>query len=92
LTDDINRSTPETTIKEGIQELSFCETQRADYKTEENKHILRSEGDNSDNTLETLIKDLHMGFKLVPLGSDSIPAVSSTNEIYNNPDYWTEKN
>ncbi|MGC2573943.1 MAG: hypothetical protein WA364_20700, partial [Candidatus Nitrosopolaris sp.] len=32
-----------------------------------------------------------MGFKPVPIGSDSIPAVSSTNEIYNNPDYWTEE-
>jgi hypothetical protein len=32
-----------------------------------------------------------MGFKLVPLGNDSIPAVSSTNEICSNPDYWTEE-
>ena len=37
----------------------------------------------SDNTRETLIKYSRMGFKPIPL------AVSSTNEIYNNPDYWT---
>ncbi len=35
---------------------------------------------------------LRMGFKLVPLSADSkTPAVSSTNDIYNNPDYWTEE-
>ena len=33
---------------------------------------------NSDNTLETLIKYSCMGFKPVPLGSDSVPANSAT--------------
>ena len=63
------------------------------FGSEENKHILRSEDDNSneDNTLELLIKYSRMGFKPVPLRNDSIPAVSSTNEIYNNFDYWTEE-
>ena len=33
-----------------------------------------------------------MGFKLVPLGKDSkTPTISSTNDIYNNPNYWTEE-
>ncbi len=33
-----------------------------------------------------------MGFKLVPLGEDSkTPTISSTNDIYNDPNYWTEE-
>ena len=33
-----------------------------------------------------------MGFKLVPLAEDSkTPTVSSTNDIYNDPNYWTEE-
>ena len=26
-----------------------------------------------------------------PLGNDSTPTVNSTNEIYSNPDFWTEE-
>src|SRR5262249_50426510 len=40
---------------------------------------------------EILTKYLRIGFKLVPLGNDSTPTVNSTNEIYGNPDYWTEE-
>ena len=56
----------------------------------------------SDNSLSSdnnevistsiLTKYRQMGFKLVPIGRDSkTPAVRSTNDIYNNPDFWTEE-
>jgi DNA polymerase elongation subunit (family B) len=39
-----------------------------------------------------IIKYHRMGFRLVPVGDDSkTPNVASTNEIYNNPNYWTEE-
>jgi hypothetical protein len=44
------------------------------------------EGQNDASTYAILVKYCQMGFKPVPIGRDSkTPAVSSTNEIYNNP-------
>ena len=41
--------------------------------------------------LEDLINHDGLGFKLIPLKEDSMtPNVPSTNEIYNNPEYWSE--
>jgi hypothetical protein len=40
--------------------------------------------------LPRLLELHNIGFKLVPLKADSkTPNVYSTNEIYNNPNYWT---
>ena len=40
--------------------------------------------------LEILIKNHDNGFKLVPISNDSkTPAIKSTNEVYDNPEYWT---
>jgi len=44
-----------------------------------------------EDTTEILTKYLRIGFKIVPLGNDSTPTVNSTNEIYSNPDFWTEE-
>jgi hypothetical protein len=41
--------------------------------------------------LEDLTNHDRLGFKLIPLREDSMtPNVPSTNEIYNNPEYWSE--
>jgi hypothetical protein len=45
---------------------------------------------------KVLFEDLQnldrVGFKLIPLREDSVtPSVQSTNDIYNNSEYWTEK-
>ena len=46
--------------------------------------------DKSSLPLEILLNLHSIGFKLVPLAKDSkTPTLSSTNDIYNNPDYWT---
>jgi DNA polymerase elongation subunit (family B) len=40
--------------------------------------------------LEILIKYHDNGFKILPIGNDcKTPIVRSTNEVYDNPDYWT---
>jgi hypothetical protein len=46
--------------------------------------------DNNNSIRPAVLLCLHnIGFKLVPLAEDSkTPCVPSTNEIYNNPDYW----
>jgi hypothetical protein len=52
---------------------------------------LLSHDDNKAIPSLILIKYHRMGFKLVPLGEDSkTPTVSSTNDIYSDPNYWTE--
>ena len=46
--------------------------------------------DKSSLPLEILLNLHSIGFKLVPLAKDSkTPTLSSTNDIYNNSDYWT---
>jgi hypothetical protein len=48
----------------------------------------------NNNVITPLIltKYYRMGFKPVPVGKDSkTPAISSTNDIYNDPNYWTEE-
>ena len=41
-------------------------------------------------SLEVLIKSHIIGFKVVPISNDSkTPAIKSTNEVYDNPEYWT---
>ena len=45
--------------------------------------------DNNSIRPAVLLGLYNIGFKLVPLAEDSkTPCVPSTNEIYNNPDYW----
>jgi hypothetical protein len=40
--------------------------------------------------LETLFKYSNIGFRIIPLGLDSkTPAIKSTNQIYDNSDYWS---
>ena len=40
--------------------------------------------------LEILFKYSNIGFRIIPLGLDSkTPAIKSTNQIYNNSDYWS---
>jgi hypothetical protein len=40
--------------------------------------------------LEILLKNHSIGFKIVPIYNDSkTPAIKSTNEVYDNPEYWT---
>src|SRR5690242_17814325 len=48
--------------------------------------------DDNNVILDLILTRYHrMGFKLVPLGEDSkTPTVSSTNDIYSDPNYWTE--
>ncbi len=41
-------------------------------------------------SLEVLLRYHNLGFKLVPIGIDSrTPTIKSTNQIYENPDYWS---
>jgi hypothetical protein len=43
-------------------------------------------------SVDQLIQLHNMGFKLIPLGADGkTPAIKSTNEVYHNPNYWTNE-
>src|SRR6266545_1071736 len=45
---------------------------------------------NSKIRPSVLVEDHNIGFKLVPLAEDAkTPAVESTREIYDNPNYWS---
>jgi hypothetical protein len=47
---------------------------------------------NETISLETLIRHHNIGFKVVPLAEDAkTPTVRSTNEIYDNPGYWSSE-
>ena len=46
---------------------------------------------NKSCELEGLFNLDQVGFKIIPLREDSVtPNVPSTNDIYNNPEYWSE--
>jgi hypothetical protein len=46
--------------------------------------------DSSLIPLEILLKYTNIGFRIIPLGLDSkTPAIKSTNQIYDNSDYWS---
>ena len=51
-----------------------------------------AEQQNKSCELDDLCNLDKLGFKLVPLKQDSqTPNIQSTNDIYNNPDYWSEE-
>jgi hypothetical protein len=42
--------------------------------------------------VDQLIQRHNIGFKLIPLGEDGkTPTIKSTNEVYHNPNYWTDE-
>ena len=46
---------------------------------------------NKSCELEDLFNLDQLGFKIIPLRENSVtPNVPSTNDIYNNPQYWSE--
>src|SRR5215207_3077273 len=52
--------------------------------------------DNNNNfeliPIETLLGNYSIGFRIIPIDINSkTPAIKSTNEIYDNPNYWTEQ-
>ena len=62
------------------------------YKNSSTEELTYNDNNYDSIWPELLTKYLGAGFKLVPVGKDSkTPAVDSTNEIYNNTNYWTEE-